>query len=76
MAALSDSGFTQNLQFLKGQPPSIAVSGAGPNGLATIVCAQNHDVVLTLSSVVKSGSEIEANMTALATKLNQIMIAH
>ena len=73
MAALSDSGFSQNLHFSKGQPPSIAVGGIGPNGTAIIICAQNHDVVLTLSSANTPSSETETHMMALATKLNEIM---
>ena len=73
MAALSGSGFSQNLRFLEDQLPSIAVTGSSSNTEgATIVCAQNHDVFLLLVST-RPFAENEANITALAKKLNEIM---
>jgi hypothetical protein len=69
MAALSESGFTQGLQFLKGQPPSIAISGGGPEGLAMIICAQKHDLIFTLSASGKSGTEIEASIMSLVENM-------
>jgi hypothetical protein len=67
MIALADVGFNQGLQFLNGQPPSIAVTGQRQqdNAAALIVCAQNKDVVFFLFT---QGTPIDPIMVQLAKK--------
>src|SRR5262249_44643253 len=66
MAALSSAGFSQNLQILNGQPPSLVATGSDTNGhIAMVVCAQKGDLV----TIVSGPGNVDPILVGVVTKL-------
>jgi hypothetical protein len=74
MRALSETGFSENLNIFGDLAPNMYASGnrAGADGAqATIICTQRGDIVVVATS--HTGPEAGALRTMVADKLNQIM---